>query len=94
MSAIQWGYYVKDRNENLKSKITIKDLKSFTFVSNDTYNTKVSFDINAKFTYTTTENNTQKEITNYLTDNQQLVIFAYRKSPAYQTSNGQKHIPH
>lgn len=85
MSAIQWGYYVKDRNENLKSKITIKDLKSFTFVSNDTYNTKVSFDINAKFTYTTTENNTQKEITNYLTDNQQLVIFAYKNAPAYTT---------
>lgn len=91
MSAIQWGYYVKDRNENLKSKITIKDLKSFTFVSKDTYNTKVSFDINAKFTYTTTENNTQKEITDYLKDNQQLVIFAYRKSPAYTTSYGTPH---
>lgn len=91
MSAIQWGYYIKQRNENLKSKITIKDLKSFAFVSNDTYNTKVSFDINAKFTYTITENNTQKEITDYLTDNQQLIIFAYRKSPAYTTSYGTPH---
>lgn len=91
MSAIQWGYYIKQSNENLKSKITIKDLKSFTFVSKDTYNTKVSFDINAKFTYTITENNTQKEITDYLKDNQQLVIFAYRKSPAYTTSYGTPH---
>ena len=91
MSAIQWGYYVKDRNENLKSKITIKDLKSFTFTSNDTYNTQVSFDIKAKFTYTTTENNTQKEIIDYLKDNQQLIIFAYRKSPAYTTSYGTPH---
>ena len=91
MSAIQWGYYIKDRNENLKSKITIKDLKSFTFVSNDTYNTKISFEIKAKFTYTITENNTQKEITDYLKDNQQLVIFAYRKSPAYTTSYGTPH---
>ncbi|EEO24644.2 hypothetical protein HRAG_01701 [Helicobacter bilis ATCC 43879] len=79
MSAIQWGYYIKQRNENLKSKITIKDLKSFTFVSKDTYNTKVSFDINAKFTYTITENNTQKEITDYLKDNQQLIIFCIQK---------------
>ena len=91
MSAIQWGYYIKDRNENLKSKITIKDLKSFTFTSNDTYNTQVSFDIKAKFTYTITENNTQKEITDYLKDNQQLIIFAYRKSPAYTTSYGTPH---
>ena len=91
MSAIQWGYYVKDRNENLKSKITIKDLKPFTFISQNTYNTKVSFDINAKFTYTITENNTQKEITDYLKDNQQLIIFAYRKSPAYTTSYGTPH---
>ena len=91
MSAIQWGYYIKDRNENLKSKITIKDLKSFAFTSNDMYNTQVSFDIKAKFTYTTTENNTQKEITDYLKDNQQLIIFAYRKSPAYTTSYGTPH---
>ena len=91
MSAIQWGYYIKDRNENLKSKITIKDLKSFAFTSNDMYNTQVSFDINAKFTYTITENNTQKEITDYLKDNQQLIIFAYRKSPAYTTSYGTPH---
>ena len=88
---IQWGYYIKQSNENLKAKVSIKDLKSFTFVSKDTYNTKVSFDINAKFTYTTTENNTQKEITDYLKDNQQLVIFAYRKSPAYTTSYGTPH---
>ncbi|GAB0173306.1 hypothetical protein NHP164001_13240 [Helicobacter trogontum] len=74
MSAIQWGYYVKQKNENLKSKITIKDLQSFTFTSNDVYNTKVSFNLNAKFTYTITENNTQKEITDYLKDNQQLVM--------------------
>ena len=80
---IQWGYYIKQRNENLKAKVSIKDLKPFTFVSNDTYNTKVSFDINAKFTYTITENNTQKEITDYLKDNQQLVIFAYKNNPAY-----------
>ena len=91
MSAIQWGYYIKDRNENLKSKITIKDLKSFAFTSNDMYNTQVSFDIKAKFTYTITENNTQKEITDYLKDNQQLIIFAYRKSPAYTTSYGTPH---
>ncbi|WP_233708564.1 T6SS effector amidase Tae4 family protein [Helicobacter bilis] len=83
MSAIQWGYYVKQKNENLKSKITIKDLQSFTFTSNDVYNTKVSFNLNAKFTYTITENNTQKEITDYLKDNQQLVIFAYKNNPAY-----------
>ena len=83
MSAIQWGYYIKDRNENLKSKITIKDLKSFAFTSNDMYNTQVSFDIKAKFTYTITENNTQKEIIDYLKDNQQLVIFAYKNNPAY-----------
>ena len=91
MSAIQWGYYIKQSNENLKSKITIKDLKPFTFISQNTYNTKVSFDINAKFTYTITENNTQKEITDYLKDNQQLIIFAYRKSPAYTTSYGTPH---
>lgn len=91
MSAIQWGYYIKQSNENLKSRIAIKDLKSFTFTSNDTYNTKISFDINAKFTYTITENNTQKEITDYLKDNQQLIIFAYRKSPAYTTSYGTPH---
>ena len=91
MSAIQWGYYIKDRNENLKSKITIKDLKSFAFTSNDMYNTQVSFDIKAKFTYTITENNTQKEITDYLKDNQQLIIFAYTKSPAYTTSYGTPH---
>ena len=91
MSAIQWGYYIKQRNENLKSKITIKDLQSFTFTSNDVYNTKVSFNLNAKFTYTITENNTQKEITDYLKDNQQLIIFAYKKSPAYTTSYGTPH---
>lgn len=88
---IQWGYYIKQSNENLKAKVSIKDLKSFTFVSKDTYNTKVSFDINAKFSYTITENNTQKEIIDYLKDNQQLVIFAYRKSPAYTTSYGTPH---
>ena len=87
MSAIQWGYYIKQRNENLKSKITIKDLKSFAFVSNDMYNTKVSFNLNAKFTYTITENNTQKEITDYLKDNQQLIIFAYFNKPAYQVTH-------
>ena len=91
MSAIQWGYYIKQRNENLKSKITIKDLKSFAFVSNDMYNTKVSLNLNTKFTYTITENNTQKEITDYLKDNQQLIIFAYKKSPAYTTSYGTPH---
>ncbi|RDU61320.1 hypothetical protein CQA53_10305 [Helicobacter didelphidarum] len=91
MSAIQWGYYIKQKNENLKSKVAIKDLKPFTFTSKDTYNTKVSFNLNAKFTYTITENNTQKETTDYLKDNQQLIIFAYRKSPAYTTSYGTPH---
>lgn len=80
---IQWGYYIKQSNENLKAKVSIKDLKSFTFVSKDTYNTKVSFDINAKFSYTITENNSQKEVEDYLKEKQQLVIFAYKNNPAY-----------
>ena len=88
MSDIQWGYYIKQRNENLKSKMTTKELRAFTFTSKDTHKTKVSFDINAKFKYTITENNTQKEVTDYLKDNQQLIIFAYRNSPAYTTSYG------
>ena len=88
MSDIQWGYYIKQRNENLKSKIIAKELRAFTFTSKDTHKTKVSFDINAKFKYTITENNTQKEVTDYLKDNQQLIIFAYRNSPAYTTSYG------
>ena len=88
MSDIQWGYYIKQRNENLKSKIIAKELRVFTFTSKDTHKTKVSFDINAKFKYTITENNTQKEVTDYLKDNQQLIIFAYRNSPAYTTSYG------
>ncbi len=83
MSAIQWGYYIKQSNENLKAKVSIKDLKSFTFVSKDTYNTKVSFDINAKFSYTITENNSQKEVEDYLKEKHQLIIFAYKNNPAY-----------
>lgn len=55
------------------------------------YNTKVSFNLNTKFTYTITENNTQKEITDYLKNNQELIIFAYTKSPAYTTSYGTSH---
>ena len=80
---IQWGYYIKQSNENLKAKVSIKDLKSFTFVSKDTYNTKVSFDINAKFSYTITENNSQKEVEDYLKEKHQLIIFAYKNNPAY-----------
>ena len=88
---IQWGYYIKQSNENLKAKVSIKDLKSFTFVSKDTYNTKVSLNLNTKFTYTITENNTQKEITDYLKDNQQLIIFAYKNNPAYNAGNNTTH---
>ena len=90
---IQWGYYIKYRNEPLweKNKINKNTLKPLSFTSKATHNTQVSFDIKAKFTYTITENNTQKEITDYLKDNQQLIIFAYRKSPAYTTSYGTPH---
>ena len=88
---IQWGYYIKQSNENLKAKVSIKDLKSFTFVSKDTYNTKVSFDINAKFSYTITENNSQKEVEDYLKEKHQLVIFAYKNNPAYNVGNNTTH---
>lgn len=88
---IQWGYYIKQSNENLKAKVSIKDLKSFTFVSKDTYNTKVSFDINAKFSYTITENNSQKEVEDYLKEKHQLIIFAYKNNPAYNVGNNTTH---
>lgn len=37
------------------------------------------------------ENETQKEVEDYLKEKQQLIIFAYKNNPAYQTSNGQTH---
>ena len=55
------------------------------------YNTKVSFNLNTKFTYTITENNTQKETTDYLKDNQQLIILAHTGTPAYTTHHSAPH---
>ena len=43
----------------------------------------MSFDINAKFSYTITENNSQKEVEDYLKEKHQLIIFAYKNNPAY-----------
>ena len=88
---IQWGYYIKQSNENLKAKVSIKDLKSFTFVSKDTYNTKVSLNLNTKFSYTITENNSQKEVEDYLKEKHQLIIFAYKNNPAYNAGNNTTH---
>ena len=68
--------------------ITINNLKSLPIEKPECNATRVSFDINAKFQYTIKEDGTQKEVEDYLKENQQLVIFAYKNAPAYQTSNG------
>ncbi len=90
---IHWAYYVKYRNEALweKSKIKKENLESLTFTQKAKHNTQVSFDINAKFKYTIKEDEIQKEVEDYLKEKQQLVLFAYKNNPAYQTSNGQTH---
>ena len=90
---IHWAYYVKYRNEPLweKSKIKKENLESLTFTQKAKHNTQVSFDINAKFKYTIKEDEIQKEVEDYLKEKQQLIIFAYKNNPAYQTSNGQTH---
>lgn len=90
---IQWAYYVKYKNEPLweKSKIKKENLEPLTFTSKAKHNTQVSFDINAKFQYTIKEDETQKEVEDYLKEKQQLVLFAYKNNPAYETSNGQTH---
>ncbi|WP_343353047.1 hypothetical protein V3I05_06710 [Helicobacter mastomyrinus] len=90
---IHWAYYVKYRNEALweKSKIKKENLESLTFTQKAKHNTQVSFDINAKFKYTIKEDEIQKEVEDYLKEKQQLIIFAYKNNPAYQTSNGQTH---
>ena len=90
---IHWAYYVKYRNEPLweKSKIKKENLESLTFTQKAKHNTQVSFDINAKFKYTIKEDEIQKEVEDYLKEKQQLIIFAYKNNPAYETSNGQTH---
>ena len=90
---IHWAYYVKYRNEALweKSKIKKENLESLPFTQKAKHNTQVSFDINAKFKYTIKEDEIQKEVEDYLKEKQQLIIFAYKNNPAYQTSNGQTH---
>ena len=85
---IQYSYIVKSLNDPL---LPISKAQPLTFTSHTPSNRIISFNLNAKFTYTITENNTQKEITDYLKDNQQLIIFAYTKSPAYTTSYGTPH---
>lgn len=91
---IRWVYYVKYRNEPLweENKIKEESLESLPFTSKAKHNTQVSFDINAKFKYTIKEEQTQKKVEDYLKEKQQLVIFAYKNKPAYQTRNGQTHI--
>lgn len=90
---IHWAYYVKYRNEPLweQSKIKRENLETLLFTQKAEHNTQVSFDINAKFKYTIKENETQKEVEDYLKEKQQLIIFAYKNNPDYQTSNGQTH---
>ena len=85
---IQYSYIVKSLNDPL---LPISKAQPLTFTSHTPSNRIISFNLNAKFTYTIIENNTQKEITDYLKDNQQLIIFAYTKSPAYTTSYGTPH---
>lgn len=94
---IEWAYYVKDKNEPLwdNSKINKENLNKFSslqsFESALERNMQIRFDINAKFKYTIKENNTQKEVEDYLQDNKQLVIFAYKNNPAYKVGDSISH---
>lgn len=94
---IEWAYYVKDKNESLwdSSKINKENLNKFSslqsFESTLERNMQIRFDINAKFKYTIKENDTQKEIEDYLPNNKQLVIFAYKNNPAYKVGDSIAH---
>ena len=85
---IQYSYIVKSLNEPLPP---ISQAKALTFTSHTPSNRKISFNLNTKFTYTITENNTQKETTDYLKDNQQLIILAHTGTPAYTTHHSAPH---
>ena len=100
---IKWAYYVKDKDEHLwdSSKINKDNLNKFSSLqSSDSKpafesilerNIQIRFDINAKFKYTIKENGTQKEIEDYLPNNKQLVIFAYKNNPAYKVGDNITH---
>ncbi|WP_220272084.1 glycoside hydrolase family 19 protein [Helicobacter didelphidarum] len=81
---INWSYIVKHRNEPLPPPSKAKKLEGITSHSNN--NKIISFDINSKFTYPT------EETTDCLKEHHQLIIFAYRTSPAYKTQHGTTHI--